>query len=186
VRSFRVTVAIMGCLLAAAACSSSSPGVGATGTASSPVTPTAAAAAPAAPVVTAAPASATPASDAPMATPTPAAAASSTQPSAADGIAGAWTGTYTSIAFPGVEGSFKVSFTQAGSRITGTIMVSSRCVDKGTVSGLLSGNAIRFGAVKGTETVTFDGTIGATSMSGTYETGAACGDDKGTWKASRG
>jgi len=35
--------------------------------------------------------------------------------------------------------------------------------------------------VQGNETVDFSGTLSGDTMSGTYQTGAGCGDDNGTW-----
>lgn len=78
-----------------------------------------------------------------------------------------------------------MTFSQVQNTFTGTIQVSTQCVDQGTVTGQLTDDTITFGAVKAAETVTFDGTIQADAMSGTYQSGPACGDDAGTWTASR-
>ncbi len=104
---------------------------------------------------------------------------------AAAAIAGTWAGTYQSSKTPDFHGTFTMTFTQDQNTFTGTISVSTQCVDQGTVTGQLTADTINFGAVKAAETVTFDGTVQADAMSGTYQSGAACGDDAGTWTARR-
>ncbi|MEP6598143.1 MAG: hypothetical protein ABJB98_01705 [Actinomycetota bacterium] len=75
-------------------------------------------------------------------------------------------------------------FSQNGNTIAGTITLSSSCLSKETISGTLSGERIGFGTVEGSS-ITFDGSISGNSMSGSYKSGAQCGNDNGTWKATR-
>jgi hypothetical protein len=53
------------------------------------------------------------------------------------------------------------------------------------VSGTINGSTISFGAVSGTQTVVYDGSISGTTMTGTYTAPAACVDAKGTWTATK-
>lgn len=117
---------------------------------------------------------------------TAAAAAAAASASSAASIAGRWTGTFTSTAYRATSGEFVVVFTQSGSHIGGSITITPSCVPAGTVSGSLSGGVATFGQVSGGGTaVSFSGTVGATSMHGTYRSGAQCGNDAGTWQAHR-
>ena len=178
-------------LLAAVACTSCSsqttPSDTQVSTTATAVTPPMASSSPSAPTTSSSTSTAPP-------TPAPAQSTSAQPPATAttatDGapavtIAGTWAGTYQSSKFSDTQGTFTVTFTQDLSAIAGTIMVSSQCVDQGTVTGQLTGDTITFGAVKAAETVAFDGTIQADSMSGNYQSGPACGDDVGTWSATR-
>ena len=188
-RAYRVTVVVV-CfgLLTLAGCS---PGVAATGSPTTAVLPTAVASmsatASTAPAVTPAKTPATTPSVAPplvTTEPTTAPTAAATQKST--GIAGDWSGTWQSGRAKSVKGTFHVTFNQTGEAFTGSIQVSgSECVSNGTVSGTLTGNAISFGAVQAEETIAFDGTVDGNSMSGTYTSGPACGNDHGTWTATR-
>ena len=111
-------------------------------------------------------------------------AAQTTAPTGnAVGLAGDWTGTYASTKYPSTTGTFHAMFVVTGATISGTVEISSACVPHGTLSGVLSGTTISFGAVTGAETVNFTGTISGSQMNGTYTSGPTCGDDNGTWKA---
>ena len=44
---------------------------------------------------------------------------------------------------------------------------------------------LSFGAVKAEETVAFDGVRSGNTLGGNYHSGPACGDDAGTWRATR-
>lgn len=131
---------------------------------------------PASPTGTAAPSSATTPSSAPPPASSPTGDAT---------IAGDWKGTYQSTKYPSTSGTFTVTFTQSGTRITGTAKIASDCVDTGTISGQLTGDKITFGAVDAAENIDFDGTIDVDAMAGNYHSGPACGDDDGTWTATR-
>ena len=84
-----------------------------------------------------------------------------------------------------MSGTFHVTFDTNGSRFSGSISVSAQCVNKGTVRGTLVGDTIKFGAIEGNERVTFIGTLNGDTMSGTYNAGAGCQNDNGTWSAHR-
>jgi hypothetical protein len=85
-----------------------------------------------------------------------------------------------------VAGTFALTWTQSGSTLTGTILVKGTpCLTAATVSGSISGTTITFGAVSGTHTVVYDGTVSGTTMTGTYTAPAACVDAKGTWTATK-
>jgi len=99
------------------------------------------------------------------------------------GLAGDWTGTYASTKYPSTTGTFHATFVVTGVKISGTVEISTACVPQGTLSGVLSGATINFGAVTGAETVKFTGTISGSQMKGTYTSGPTCGNDNGTWNA---
>jgi hypothetical protein len=117
--------------------------------------------------------------------PTPTATVSNSASAGSGQIAGSWTGTYQSTKFPNTSGTFEVTFSQSGNDISGTITTSSACASEGTIDGTLTGNTISFGVVKSSTLITFDGTINGDSMSGDYSSGPDCGNDTGTWQATR-
>lgn len=123
--------------------------------------------------------------DAPPATPVPSAG-----PSAPASITGTWNGVWSSDQYAGLTGGFSLTFVQRGSSLSGTIVISgSSCISGATISGQLSGSRITFGAVKGAETVAYEGTWSGTAMSGTWAvtqaSGGECTMDSGSWQASR-
>ncbi|MEO8274466.1 MAG: hypothetical protein ABI620_10405, partial [Chloroflexota bacterium] len=123
--------------------------------------------------------------DAPPATPVPSAG-----PSAPTNITGTWNGQWASDQYVGLTGGFTLNFAQSGSKLTGTItIVGSACISGATISGQLSGNRITFGAVKGAETVAYEGTWSGSAMSGTWAvtqaSGGECTLDSGSWQAAR-
>jgi len=77
-------------------------------------------------------------------------------------LAGTWSGTYSG----GYSGTFTLIWKQTGSRLTGTITLSS---PRGTfsVGGSITGSAINFGAVGAGATYT--GSASGKSMSGSYK-----------------
>jgi hypothetical protein len=106
--------------------------------------------------------------------------------SAAPGLGGTWNGTWQDVTPDQVSGTFALTWTQSGSTLTGTILVKGTpCLSSATVSGSVNGSTINFGAVSGTHTVVYDGTISGTTMKGTYTAPAACIDAKGTWAATK-
>lgn len=110
----------------------------------------------------------------------------STATPAAGQLEGTWTGTYTSKKFSSTSGGFTVVFTQSGTELSGTITLEAGCVTSGTLSGTVTGDTIDFGAVKGQgRTVSFTGSVDGDQMKGTYDSDASCGNDNGTWTASR-
>jgi alpha-beta hydrolase superfamily lysophospholipase len=118
-------------------------------------------------------------------------AAASTQPTppppaASSGVAGRWTGTWTSTKFSSTAGDFTVVFTQQASALTGRITIQPSCIPTGTLSGTMSGMVINFGQVRGSSrTVEFTGAVHGNTMIGTYHSDASCGSDSGTWQAHR-
>ncbi|HEY4348472.1 MAG TPA: hypothetical protein VGM80_12860 [Gaiellaceae bacterium] len=79
----------------------------------------------------------------------------------ANTLAGTWAGHYSG----GYTGTFTLHWKQSGSKLTGTIKLSS---PSGTfsVTGSVNGSAIKFGAVGAGATYT--GSVSGKSMSGTY------------------
>jgi hypothetical protein len=105
--------------------------------------------------------------------------------SVADTLTGTWTGTYESTSTTGANGTFTIQFTQTGSQLSGTIDIQgSPCITTGTISGALNGGQITFGAVKGTQTIAYAGSVSGSTMSGTYSA-PQCDNGKGTWTASK-
>ncbi len=187
--TFRVTVAVLFGLLAVVGCTPAAPGAtrpAASAASHPPATLTATASS-----GTQAPtAASTGTPSATIAVPSTSEPSPSAEPSAGEstspsGINGSWTGTYQSTKFDSSHGGFTVTFVQSGDTFSGTIQVAADCVSQGDVSGSLAGNQITFGAVKGTQNIAFSGTIDGDSMSGNYTSGPACGDDHGTWSATR-
>jgi hypothetical protein len=103
----------------------------------------------------------------PTAAPTPTPAPPTVQ------LTGTWAGQYTGP----FNGTFTLNWTQTGSKVDGTIKLSSP-PDTLNINGNLTGNAISFGAVG---VVTYTGTVNGKSMSGSY-TDLANGQ-KGSWSA---
>ena len=89
-------------------------------------------------------------------------------------LAGTWSGKYSG----GYTGTFTIHWTQKGSKLTGTIKLSS---PPGTfnINGSVHGSAINFGAVSAGATYT--GSVSDKSMSGHY-TAAPKG---GSWSATK-
>jgi hypothetical protein len=110
-----------------------------------------------------------------------------TTPAVAAGVAGTWNGVWRSTSSPGATGTFQMTFAQAGQSLSGPIEITGTpCITSGTITGTLSGTRITFGAVKGQNTVSYDGTWSGNVMSGTYSApSAACGNGTGNWQAAR-
>jgi opacity protein-like surface antigen len=87
-------------------------------------------------------------------------------------LAGTWSGTYSGA----YSGTFTVHWKQAGSRLTGSIKLSS---PSGTyrITGSVRGSTIKFGAVGAGATYT--GSVSGRSMSGRYKSGPR----GGAWSA---
>lgn len=181
-RAFLRTVALaVGMVLAVAACGSA---------ASIPATPSA----------NATPAAATPAqasagpSGSSVAAATPAPAASDTPVptttappiGVAPFLAGTWNGTWHDVTPDTASGGFVLTWTQAGSTLTGKIVVTGTpCITDGTISGKVTGTAISFGVVSGRISIAYEGTFDGTTMKGTYKAAATCADATGDWQATR-
>lgn len=124
----------------------------------------------------------------PTSSPASTTSAAASTSSAAGSIAGSWKGTYTSAGF-GVTGSFSVVFAVQGNAVTGRITIASGCIHDGTISGALNSSSLSFGKVKSTNdigSVAFQGTVNGDTMSGRFISDASCGNDSGTWQATRG
>jgi hypothetical protein len=112
------------------------------------------------------------------------AAATTAPPVNGAGLTGTWNGTWTNTTPDHSTGTFRVSWVQAGSRLTGTITINGTpCLSGGTIDGTVAGGTISFGAVKGQVNVAFVGAVAGSTMGGTYSTG--CGNAKGTWRAGK-
>ena len=96
----------------------------------------------------------------------------------ASSLSGKWSGQYSGA----YQGTFILRWHQSGSRLNGTITLSSR----GTLAihGRVAGGAIRFGTV-GSQSITYSGTVSGSSMSGTYQVHTPNGAVGGPWSASK-
>jgi hypothetical protein len=109
------------------------------------------------------------------------AASAPAQPAADSGLSGKWRGQYSGA----YQGHFTLRWHQSGSRLIGTITISS--VGHGTIPihGTVQGSTIKFGTV-GSEDITYSGSASGNSMSGTWQikgpNGAAGG---GPWSAAK-
>ena len=103
---------------------------------------------------------------------TPASTPTTTTPpassSSSSGLSGKWSGQYSGA----FTGTFKLDWNQSGSKLSGTIDLSTG----GTlpVNGTVSGSSIKFGTVGG-QAITYKGTVSGSSMSGTYDTAGGGG-----------
>lgn len=150
-RIIAVPVVIAGCVLAA--CGESSPGGSPTPTASIAST----------------------ASTASTATSPPTVPPTQSQAPATVDLSGSWTGTYNGP----FNGSFTLNWTQSGTLLRGTIMLSS---PQGThdMTGIVSGSSITFGSGG---VFVYRGTVSGNSMSGSYF--ARANGQMGTWSANK-
>jgi hypothetical protein len=100
-------------------------------------------------------------------------------------LTGTWTGTWQDHTPDTLSGTFTVTWVQKGNAVSGTITVGGTgCITTGTVTGVLSGNTITFGAVQGFRTINYNGTVGKGTMSGTYSA-PKCGEAQGVWTATK-
>jgi hypothetical protein len=106
--------------------------------------------------------------------PTSTTATSSSTTSEDSGLSGKWSGTYSGA----YSGTFKLDWQQSGSKLSGTIDLSTG----GTVPvhGTVDGSSIKFGTVGGPG-ITYTGTVSGDSMSGDYTTP----NGGGSWSADR-
>ena len=86
------------------------------------------------------------------------------------------------------SGSLSVVLVQNGSSITGTASITgSPCMSSGSVSGIVTGNDIVFGAGSGLDDIEFNATYVSQSISGSYSiTAGSCAGDTGTFLMSKG
>jgi hypothetical protein len=96
-------------------------------------------------------------------------------PTSGADLSGTWSGHYSGA----FSGTFTLTWQQTGSKLSGTIDLSSDGSPK--INGTLTGNTITFGTV-GSTAITYSGTVSGTSMSGTYTVGGSAG---GSWSATK-
>ena len=103
------------------------------------------------------------------------AASDKTPPKHRSTLAGTWSGHYSGA----FSGTFTLHWTQTGSKLTGSITLSSPSGKYG-VTGSVSGSTIQFGAVGAG--ATYSGSMsGSKSMGGSYKSPAG----NGTWSATK-
>ena len=103
------------------------------------------------------------------------------------GIGGEWSGDWTSAKF-GDSGHFDMRLKQSGKKFSGTVNIQgSPCVTKGTVSGRLEGDKIKFSVIRAEHRITYQGTLHEAGMAGSWAKVAQgrCAADRGTWSATR-
>ncbi len=101
-------------------------------------------------------------------------------------VTGSWNATWVSKG--GASGSGTLQLTQTPAGVTGTVQVAgSPCFANADVSGSIAGDSFSGTMTAGGASATFDLTVGATQMSGTYvvASGGLCTGDSGTVTASR-
>jgi hypothetical protein len=108
-----------------------------------------------------------------------------TSAAAASGLDGMWNGTWRASSTAD-NGTVRIQWKQTGSQLAGTIAVSNTpCVTNGTITGVVNGNAITFGAVQSATTISYTGTLVGNTITGTYKADASCGNATGTWTATK-
>ena len=92
------------------------------------------------------------------------------------GLTGTWKGSYGGS----FSGTFTLHWTQSGSKLRGTIDLSTGGTEP--INGTVNGSTIKFGTV-GSSAIQYSGTASGDSMSGTYKVqGSSAG---GNWSAHR-
>jgi hypothetical protein len=108
-----------------------------------------------------------------------------TPPPSKGSTAGRWHGQWSSGKYP-ISGTFTLTLARKGSRLTGRVMIhGSSCVSGGRVKGRISGGRVSFGVVSAEDTIVWHGRVQGSTMRGTYTDSAVCGEDAGTWSATR-
>ena len=104
----------------------------------------------------------------------------SAPPSSGSGadLSGTWSGHYSGA----FNGTFTLDWQQSGSKLSGTIHLSSG--GSPHINGSVNGNTIRFGTV-GSTAITYSGSVSGNSMSGTYKVKTGSGSVGGPWSASK-
>ncbi len=109
------------------------------------------------------------------------AASASAQPAANSGLSGKWRGQYSGA----YQGHFVLRWHQSGSRLTGTIALSTPARGTVPIHGTVQGSTIKFGTV-GSEAITYSGSASGNSMSGTWQIKGPSGPaGGGPWSASK-
>ncbi len=113
---------------------------------------------------------------------TSAAPVASTAPSTAApapaGLSGTWSGQYSGA----YQGSFTLTWTQSGSKLTGTIKISAPASTM-SINGSVQGDSISFGTV-GSYGITYSGKVSGGAMSGSYQVRDG-NQSTGPWSASK-
>jgi len=95
-----------------------------------------------------------------------------------------WHGTWKSSVHP-ISGTFELSYKLTGTQMSGEVSVAgSDCVAAGPVQGAVDKGRVEFGSVAAGPGVTWTGALKTATMSGNY-TSPGCGEDSGTWSATR-
>jgi hypothetical protein len=103
------------------------------------------------------------------------------QAAANSGLSGKWRGQYSGA----YQGHFVLRWHQSGSRLTGTISLSTPARGTVPIHGTVQGSTIKFGTV-GSEDITYSGSVSGSSMSGTWQIKGPSGPaGGGPWSASR-
>ena len=109
------------------------------------------------------------------------AASAPAQPAANSGLSGKWRGQYSGA----YQGHFVLRWHQSGSRLTGTISLSTPARGTVPIHGTVQGSTIKFGTV-GSEAITYSGSASGNSMSGTWQIKGPSGPaGGGPWSASK-
>ncbi len=104
-----------------------------------------------------------------------AAVASAASASTASGpLSGTWSGKYGGA----YRGTFTLHWKESGSKLSGTIKLSTNGNAKLNVTGTVHASTIRFGTV-GSSAITYSGSVSGKSMSGSYHTPGG----GGSWSA---
>jgi hypothetical protein len=97
---------------------------------------------------------------------------STAAPSSGSDLSGTWNGQYGGT----FNGTFKLNWQQSGSKLTGTIDLST--AGTAPIHGVVNGGSIKFGTV-GSTVITYTGSVSGSSMSGSYKTPSG----GGSWSA---
>jgi hypothetical protein len=89
-------------------------------------------------------------------------------------LSGTWSGKYGGA----YRGTFTLHWKQSGSRLSGTIKLSTNPNSKLSVTGTVHASTIRFGTV-GSSAIRYSGSVSGKSMSGSYHTPGG----GGSWSA---
>lgn len=95
----------------------------------------------------------------------------------ATGVSGTWSGKYSGA----YTGTFTLTWQQSGSKVSGTIKISSFNNVSTDINGNLQGSSISFGTV-GSQAITYTGTVSGNSMSGSWQIQGGTG---GSWSAAK-
>ena len=104
--------------------------------------------------------------------------APSTAAPASAGLSGTWSGRYSGS----YQGSFTLTWTQSGSKLSGTIKISVPASTM-SINGTVQGDSISFGTV-GSYGITYSGKVSGSSMAGSYQVSDGQGSS-GPWSASK-